>query len=471
MNDTVKEVKVSATIIFRNNREYEIPFVNKDADKSDLSTYGTSCNIKEILYTPDSNSFIGTISSNILTIKLTSNDKMLISSYKKSDYYKYMDNTAKIKVSVLGDDGVTTDFGTFYVDSWENGASSSDSTTVTITACDLWGRVKSKGLGYARLKLNTTFSDYISTTLDSINDKLPSSMNVKYDKETLEVLDNNYSNKHSMWYNNVDVDDLESIFNSLSKNTLSYIWVDRTDKLQIDCLIDDKTEEPVCTLSGDTNLFSYNINNSDIYSYNGVRTKYISNVKKNDTQVLSLQDYELTENDSGDIVIETTLNTDKCTNVHYIEIKSDTNDKIYCRWFKHYKDNITMYIEGNVGDIISLDAYGTVVTENYAYKEVVNDNTDNTVSLLEVENLVLYKNNIKKYTSNFAKLIGLKNGQVSCSGYINPQVKLGDMVKLTGSKLDIEDNKYKVIGLDFTFGTSYRCSATLIKTLMSEADV
>ena len=53
---------------------------------------------------------------------------------------------------------------------------------------------------------------------------------------------------------------------------------------------------------------------------------------------------------------------------------------------------------------------------------------------------------------------------MSCEGYLNPQLKLSDMVAMTGIRLAI-NNYYKVVDLEFSLGTNYRCKANLMKTI------
>lgn len=452
----VNNVTTRVIITFSDGRIYELPLKN-NSNKS-LKNYGTSCSIKERLYSSDSTSVIGNICTNTLSISLKSADKRLISSNKNSDFYGYMNNTAVVYISATGDDGVTTNFGKYYIDAWENGASSDTYAEVNITASDLFGRVKNVNIGKVRLKEHLTFSSYIISVINALNKNLPSNMKVNYIQSELEKLDSIYSTNWQMWFNNIERNDLETILNTIAKNTLTYIWIDRTETLRVDCLLDDEQEQPVCEVSGNTNLFSYNVNNSDIYSYDGVRTTYISNVSYSDQEVLSFTDYSLVE---GTNTITANLNTDKCINVHHIEIECD-NGTAKCISFYSFRDTIEMTVISDLDAIANIKVYGTVIKESY--DTYTNKDYENG-TLLEIENNIMCeKSNIEKFTDCFASLIAMDNAQIQVEGYINPQVALGDMIKATGTKLEIDSN-YKVTELNFKFGTSYRCTASLIRTV------
>ena len=458
MENIVRSVKTTARIVFRNKVSFTLPFLNENSNTTDLVNYGTSCSVKERLYSSDSTSVIGNVCTNTLSITLKSIDKKLISSNKNSEFYGYMNNTAVIYLSVTGDDGVTTNFGKYYIDAWETGASSDNYAEVNITASDLFGRIKNINIGKVRLKEHLTFSSYLISVINALNNSLPSSMQIKYVQSELKKLDSIYSTNWQMWYNNIERNDLETILNTIAKNTLTYIWIDRTNTLRVDCLLDDKTEQPVCSVSGSTNLFSYNVNNSDIYSYDGIKTTYISNVSYSDNEVLSLSEYSLVK---GTNTVTAKLNTDKCINVHHIEIECD-NGTAKCILFYSFRDTIEMKVVSDYKTVANIKVYGTIIKESY---DTYTNKDYTSGTLLEIENNIMSgKSNIKIFTEYFASLIAMENAQIQVEGYINPQVALGNMINAAGTKLEI-NSAYKIIGLEFKLGSSYRCTASLIRTI------
>ena len=68
-------------------------------------------------------------------------------------------------------------------------------------------------------------------------------MNIQYTQSEIEKLDTIYGDDWQMWFNNIDRTDIETVFNTIAQNTLSYIWIDRNGYLKVDCLLDDKEEQ------------------------------------------------------------------------------------------------------------------------------------------------------------------------------------------------------------------------------------
>lgn len=459
MNNSVTYVDTNITILFSNGKSLKLPFKNDNSQNTDLKNFGTSCNLKEKLYNPSSSNIIGDVCSNTLTLDITSYDGLLISSNEESEYFGYMDSSARISISVIGDDNIETNLGIYYVDAWENGASAGEYTNVTITASDIMQRVKNISLGKINLKEHLKFSEYIIGIVDSLNKLLPNDMNIQYTQSEIEKLDTIYGDDWQMWFNNIDRTDIETVFNTIAQNTLSYIWIDRNGYLKVDCLLDDKEEQAVCELSGSTNLLSYSVHNTDIYNYDGVKTKYISSISYSDEELLNMSDYELV---SGSQTITAKLNSNKVKDIHHIEIVTDTGIAI-CKSFYYYRDYIEMNIDSSANTVADIIVFGKVIKESYDEKTVFKGSKQSTV--LEIENYILRgASKISKYTNCFAELLQLKNAIIQVEGFINPQVKLDDMIKVIGKKLKISSN-YKVIELDFTFGVNYDCKAKLIRTV------
>lgn len=466
MNITVKSVKTTAKIIFGNGEEYIIPFVNRNSAVNDLKNYGDNCTLKRSLYKGTNTNVIGNICCSSLSIEGRSYDKLLITSNEKSKYYKYMNNTAKIEVNCTGDDGIETMMGTYYVDTWECGTTNNNYDSFYISCVDLLSKIKNISLKKVRLRQKMKFSDYIILVIDKLNTYLSDDMKVKYTKQTLQKMDNLYNDDWSMYYNNIDRDNIESIFNTLAQNTLSYIWIDRNNYLQVDSLIDDNVVESVCTLSGLDNLFSYEIQQGDIGSYSGLSVEYISGISYKDAQLLQLKDYQLYVGKNN---ITGNLNTDKAIKINLIEIVCDDGTKAVCTGFFNYKNEIDMTIRSSNNTTASITVYGQVIDETYDTKiSYKNNNIKN--NLLEVKNNLLRADDIDTYALNFLRLISMENSLVVAEGYINPQLDLSNIVAVIGKRLAI-NNYYKVVDLEFKLGTNYRCKATLMKTIESKVSI
>lgn len=465
MKNVVKSVRTTAKIIFSDNREYVLPFVNTDSASTDLKDYGTKCTLKQSLYKGTNTNVIGNICCGSLYIEGRSIDKLLINSNENSIYSNYMNNTAKIEIRCNGDDNVETFMGVYYVDTWECGTTNSNYDSFFITCVDLLSKIKNISLKKVRLRQKMKFSEYLITVIEKLNIDLPDDIKVKYTKQTLQKMDNLYSDDWNMYYNNIDRTNIESIFNTLAQNTLSYIWIDRDNYLQVDSLIDDNKSEAVCELSGMNNLFSYEVQQGDIGNYSGISVEYITAISYKDVQILQLKDYQLYVGNNN---ITGQLSSDKVTKINLIEIQCDDGSKAVCKSIYNYKNSIDMIIRAENSTKATITVYGQVIDETYNIKTVYRNNIKGNV--LEIKNHLLREENIQTYIDNFLRLISMNNSLVNVEGYINPQLKLSDMVAVLGRRLSI-NNYYKVVNLEFSLGTNYRCKANLMKTIDSKISI
>lgn len=463
MESTVKRVLTTAKIIFSNGQEYTIPMLNpNNPTNPDLQNYGTKCTLKQNLYKGTSTNVIGNICCSSLSIEGRSYDKLLITSNTNSEFHDYMNNTAKIELRCTGDDDIETLMGVYYVDTWECGTNNNNYDSFYITCVDLLSKIKNISLKKVRLRQKMKFSEYLKAVIDKLNQSLSSDFEVNYSMSTLEKMDNLYNTNWQMYYNNIDMNNIETIFNTLAQNTLSYVWIDRRNYLQVDSLIDDNAGEAICTLSGLENLFSYDVQQGDIGNYSGLSVEYISAISYRDTQLLQLKDYELYV---GKNIITGQLNTDKAIKINIIEISCEDGTRAVCTGFFNYKNEIDMTIKSLTNTKSTITIYGRVIDETYNNKTVYKDD-DNKGSLLEVKNHLLRAEDIETYVGNFVRLISMENSSMSAEGYINPQLKLSDMVAVVGTRLSIS-NYYKVVSLEFNLGYNYRCKAGLMKTIES----
>ena len=460
MINTIKSVLTTAKIIFSNGSTYTIPFKNNN-QSTDLSTYGTSCKLVQSLYKGSNTNVIGNICCGYLSIDGYSHDKLLIPTNEDSEYYGLMNDTAKIEIKCLGNDNVETLMGVYYVETWESGASSDKYDTFYISCVDIMSKIKKISLPRISIKQHTKFSEYLIRVIETLNSYLPNDMKINYTLSVLENIDQFYNSGWSMYYNNINGDTIESIFNTLAQNTLAYIWIDRNRYLQVDSLLDDDLEQVVCELSGHTNLFNYDIQQGDVTSFSGVNVNYIEKVLYKDQQLLSLNNYQLF---SGRNKLIANLNSDKTIKINLIQIKCyDHTANVLCTDFSNYNGQIEMYIESSQNAKVDIVVYGTVIEEVYN-NYIVYKNNENNNNLLQINNHILRYEDIPTYAENFVRLISMHNANISVNGLINPQLKVSDMVSVEGTRLGI-DGHYKVLELEFDLGSNYRCKARLMKTI------
>lgn len=466
MLNTVDNVKTNILIYFANGEQYELPLVNANVMTEDLDTYGTSIKLNEQLYNSSSDNIVGNVCGNTLNIELVSNDMLLIPNNTESEYYGYMNDTAYIDISVyIPAEDKTVELGRYYVDTWESGAQANKAKEVSISCVNLMSKIKNMSLNKVRLYRNMKFNDYLKIIIDNLNSRLPEHMQILYTDEDLKIFRNS-SYDWQMYFNNIDRTDVETLFNSIAKYTVSYIWIGRDRHIKTDHLLDDSASESVSEISGAVNLYEYTNQSGDIDKYSGIRVKYIENISYEDKQLLNISDIQLYK--GNNTLEDQRLNSDKVADIHTIEIVCDTG-KAFCISFDNYKNSMNMIIRATNTCKATIKVYGKVINETYGTLEKYID-TNNKNTMLEIENRVLIKELINTYSTGLINLMSMKNNKIQANGYINPGVELGNTIRFTGKRFNIDDF-YKVVGMDFTLGRTYRCNITLLKTISTNTDV
>lgn len=463
MKDKIKSVETTIKICFSNGSIYELPL--EDKDKVGNPTHGTYVKLNEQLYNSNSNNIVGNVCGSTLNIELVSNDMLLIPNNTESEYYGYMNDTAYIDISVyIPAEDKTESMGRYYVDTWESGAQANRAKEVSISCVNLMSKIKNMSLDKIRLYRNMKFNDYLKIIIDNLNSRLPEYMQILYNEEDLKIFRNS-SYEWQMYFNNIDRTDVESLFNTVAKYTVSYIWIDRDRHLQTDHLLDDAVSESVSEISGAVNLYEYTNQSGDIDKYSGIRVKYIDSISYEDKELLSLTDIQLYK--GTNTLSNQHLNSDKVADIHTIEIVCDSG-KATCVSFDSYKNSMNMIIRATQTCKATIKVYGRVLNETYGAIEKYIDNS-NKNTMLEIENRVLIKELINSYANGLVSLMSMKNNKVQANGYINPLIRLGNTIRFTGKQFNIDDY-YKVIGMEFTLGRTYRCNITLLKTITINTD-
>ena len=389
MENIVQSVKTHIVFHFANGATYELPLKTSQPSQS-LQTFGRSVRLKEGLYTRSSNNIVGNIVGNTLDIEVTSYDKLLLPTNENSIYYGYMNDTAYVEVTCdVMDDVVegqpySVYMGRYMVDTWEGGNTSSTTNEVSISCVDILSKVKNIAISKLRLKRNISFNDYIKIVIDKLNSTLPSYMQILYTNADLNIWKNS-EYTWQMYFNNIDRDNVENLFNCIAKYTISYIWINRDRHIKTDHLLDDTPHESVGILSGSSNLLSYGTQTGDIDKYSGVKVKYIQSMVQKDNQLLQLKDIQLYQGEN--VFDDQRLNSDKVWDIHTIEVKCDKGKGVVTS-FLNYKNSLDFTIEAEYKTKATITVYGTIADETYAVIEKYKD--DNIKDgVIEIENRVL----------------------------------------------------------------------------------
>lgn len=466
MIDVVHNVKAKIKIKFNNGAEYTVPMSN---DNESLDNYCRQLDIDEQLYQRSTSNIIGNVCGNTLSIELTSKNKLLVPNYSSSAYYGYMDDTATIDLTLyVIEQGVqeTVFMGTYFVTSWEGGTSSSQDGEVSITAVDLFSKIKNMTLKDIHVQRNLSFSTYITTLVGIINNRLANNMHIKLDDNSVDIYKNSSYN-WQMEINNFDMDSIESLFNNIAKDSIAYIWIDRDMYLRTDHLLDDTIEESVSELNGSKNLLTYSVKNGDIDKYRGVNVKYINNISYASGEILNISNVQL--NKGINTLSEQKLSKNNISSVDLIEVICETGEA-NSLGFDLYRDTINLKVISSTKTIACIKVYGTYIVEDYAYIERYKDSGDKN-SVIEIENRSLRKELINTYADGLITLMDMKDNEVEASGFINPGIRLADTVRFVGSKFMI-DSYYKVVGLKFSISSgNYKCDAKLVKVIETQENV
>ena len=475
MQDMVKDVRAQVTIHFKNNTSITLD-VSDDTLNNTLINYCTSVDIKEDLYQSSSDNIVGNVCGNTLSLELVSKNRVLIPNNQSSVYYGLMDETAYIAITFTYNDEEdnsiihTVPMGRYFVDTWEGGTDSSRPNEVSISAVDYFGKLKSIPIDNVRIQRNISFNDYIKSIKNDLNSKVYLPLNIIAEDDDLDI----YKNSPYAWqmeYNNFDRSTLEALFNNIAKDCITYIWIDRSGHIKTDHLLDDSSEESVCELSGSKNLLTYNMQTGDIDKYSGVNVKFINNITYAYDSLLSIKNVELF---GGEIntFSDRKLNQSTVDDISLIQVvcDGDNSEKGQCLSFDWYKDTITLRVWASEHCNADINVWGTYLIEDYGYITKYKDDSKKD-TLIEIENRTLRQELIQTYVDGLINLMSMKNNMVTCQGFINPELNLGDTVHFVGTRFNISDY-YKVTGLHFTLnGGTYRCDASLIKVIATEDNI
>ena len=466
----VCDVRSHITIYFRDGSS--VTLYSGSNNQNVINNYCSSINIKESLFKQSSNSIVGNITGNSCNLKIISINKELIPQNINSSHYGLMDDTAYIDISLdykikYIDDIDTTvsktdiSLGRWYVQSWEGGTDSNKSNEITIVAVDRLSKIKNIPLSRIKLQEKINAKSYLVYIKNIINNKLPSPLKLDISDDKIDMFNN--TNDYNLILNNIDRDSVEDMFNNIAENTLTWIWVDRAGCLCTDWLLDEYSQEPVAVFDGSKNIFSYNSNVGSVSKYRGVQVEYITGISYTSEKVLNISGASFNANEN--ILNNVTMSKDNVLTIDTISVNNKDIEVEVLAWYKNSID-LVVRNESQYYSDIAIDVFGIVVNEHYstvtAY--LTNDNTyTDTGNILKIRNRILRRENINDYVRGLIKLLRCKSTMVSCTGPIDPDIKLDDCINVIGSKLGVNDTDtipHKVTGINISLKSGGNYSAT-----------
>lgn len=458
MTELVDRVQCNIRITLSDDTEIDINNNISNKSNSNIANFITDVSLDENLNAQNNNP-VGVVSSNTLKISLNSNDRSLFPDNSNSPYYGKMDNSARVYLTLIDNDGTIT-FNTFYVSNWTTSISSSTPYKVIIECTDLLSIICKNNIENILITDNLSTSEALIYMLDRYNASIEDKYKVHYNTSDIK-----FDNFNHIVLDNIDSENIGSWFNILSQSTLTNLYIDRDDLFKTDNCLDDKASESVCTLSDKINITQASVDSGGLVRYNGVKTNYIVNSINNISQIINMNGQSLTggSNKINDINFSQRVYkvTGICLNVHNSIPVDITN-------FTYNQRRASLELYNNSGDITNVDIIisGQTFMENKLSITKLNDSSSNEI--LEVTNKLLSADDAEIFTSNLLKLCGLRNSSLSVTGFINPRIKLGDTVYVGLESSINTKGYYKVVGINMKISNTIKTTLKLIKIILNE---
>ena len=458
MTELVDRVQCNIRITLSDGTEIDINNSISNQSNSNISNFITDVSLDENLNAQNNNP-VGVVSSNTLKISLNSNDRSLFPDNSNSPYYGKMDNSARVYLTLIDNDGTIT-FNTFYVSNWTTSISSSTPYRVIIECTDLLSIICKNNIENILITDNLSTSEALIYMLDRYNASIEDKYKVHYNANDIK-----FDNFNHIVLDNIDSENIGSWFNILSQSTLTNLYIDRDDLFKTDNCLDDKASESVCTLSDKINITQASVDSGGLVRYNGVKTNYIVNSLNGISQIINMNGQSLSggSNKINDINFSQRVYkvTGICLNVHN-SIPVDITD------FTYNQRRAKLELYNNSGDIVNVDIVisGQTFMENTLSITKLNDSSSNEI--LEVTNKLLSADDAEIFTSNLLKLCGLRNSSLTVTGFINPRIKLGDTVYVDLESSINTKGYYKVVGINMKINNIIKTTLKLIKIILNE---
>lgn len=458
MTELVDRVQCNIRITLSDGTEIDINNSISNQSNSNISNFITDVSLDENLNAQNNNP-VGVVSSNTLKISLNSNDRSLFPDNSNSPYYGKMDNSARVYLTLIDNDGTIT-FNTFYVSNWTTSISSSTPYRVIIECTDLLSIICKNNIENILITDNLSTSEALIYMLDRYNASIEDKYKVHYNTNDIK-----FDNFNHIVLDNIDSENIGSWFNILSQSTLTNLYIDRDDLFKTDNCLDDKASESVCTLSDKINITQASVDSGGLVRYNGVKTNYIVNSLNGISQIINMNGQSLSggSNKINDINFSQRVYkvTGICLNVHN-SIPVDITD------FTYNQRRAKLELYNNSGDIVNVDIVisGQTFMENTLSITKLNDSSSNEI--LEVTNKLLSADDAEIFTSNLLKLCGLRNSSLTVTGFINPRIKLGDTVYVDLESSINTKGYYKVVGINMKINNIIKTTLKLIKIILNE---
>lgn len=430
----------------------------------------------------------GNLKASQLTIKLNCKDESLLPSNTSGPYYGHFTRLGYIDVhstfTTYDSDGVIelpskqVYLGRYYIDSWESGSTNSDYTEITITASNLFSRIKdidisnieltSYTLKSGRVNKEETLGDIIKDAVNCVNsqagtfltfdkDNFNDAMQVFVQGRLMGIIKHNEGVKFTTF---------GEFINSISKYCLINFYISSIEKLGFNKPADMLYE--TLTVSSTGHYISGGLNSmtdggdlgcildSDKLS---LVVKYVPYFTKINTELVS-QTIKLPQfgYDLSQLNID-----DKIEKVTGIKFNTEASD-IFVQDLRNNAYKIYGLLRSIHGEDDGKDVQFTIYGWKYTAADMVSDETYKTSNsgIVNIENPYININSEAIFAKELHDMAVLNNKMVYVEGFLTLDILIGDLVFIENTELKIAD-VYRVIQLEYDLNTNYRCKMYLTK--------
>lgn len=409
------------------------------------TTYITSIKLTEQI-SQDNNLPVGINSGNVIDIELTSKNKALLPNNESSVYFGYMNNTASIDIHVYEGDKDRF-LGKYYVTKWRAQNTSDAPDKVIIKAINLFGYISSFKVPNIQIFNGMNIDDYVYSMFEELNKELPSDKKVIIDKNNIV-----FNTFPKMNFCNLDADNIGDYLNIISQATLTNIYIDRNNILRTDFNCDDSYSEATYSLNMFVNV---SLGTGVLVDYDSFKLKYSLGKIQNVECIASLHNIECFK---GNNDIDTISLGSAVYKINRIEVYTDSEAYAEIINTQYTKNKMVLTISTNKDCNVSVDIYGQRLDNTELIKE------NSGTSVLEITNKLITGEYTDKYVDYMTQLIKIKNNSISVTGYITPDIRVGDIIYINTSNSMGTEGYYKVVSIDWILSNTSKATLNVIKT-------
>lgn len=413
-----------------------------------------SLKVNEELSGADKNP-VGTIAYNNMTLKIQSPDNLLTPENSSSPYFGLMNSTAIITLEITDING-SVNLGTYYVDRWYSNISSDEQKSITIEASGYMKTISKMLMPSMQIRKNQSVKEYILEIVEKQNQNLT-------DRYKIQTDSNLYFGDYGvMEFSDIDDSNIGQALETISKCTVTNIFIDRDNKLKTDYCFDDVSTGKEYKLGDCINIKQIKVGDGGLSDYSGVEVEYSNYIVNNVSSITELNNQKL---QSG-ITEFNGINTNgKLFKLVSVKVDSDAEQYIQVDSITYDKNKLSVKIENTSTKEVNANIkfMGQTLNENkLTIEKYIQSNKGNC---LQITNNIIGRNKVDSFADKLLKLVGLKNTVIQALGWIDCRVKLGDIVYLDAEKTVNTKGYYKVIKLEWNIESSIQCNIKLVKLI------